>query len=45
MAITEPKEDTRVTKESILQDVIDQINELEDRTKSAKSLVDLFILH
>ncbi len=36
---------SRITTESILQDVIDDINKLENRVKSAKSLVDLLVLH
>jgi DNA replication protein DnaC len=39
------EQDIRITKESILEDVIDDINKLENRAKSAKSLVDLLILH
>jgi hypothetical protein len=40
------KEDTttRISKESILQDCIDEINKLEKGLKSAKTLGDLLIL-
>jgi hypothetical protein len=50
MAITEEeeeqKEDTtnKISKESILQDCIDEINKLEKNLKSAKNLGDLMIL-
>jgi hypothetical protein len=41
------KEDitSRITKESILQGAIDDIDKLEKSVKSAKTLVDLLILH
>jgi hypothetical protein len=41
----EPANNSRITKESILQGAIDDIDKLEKNVKSSKTLVDLLVIH
>jgi hypothetical protein len=43
-ASEEPKEDAKITKESVLSDVIDDIDKLEKGLKSVRNIGDLLIL-
>jgi hypothetical protein len=43
-AEAEPQEDAKITKESVLSDVIDDIDKLEKGLKSVRNIGDLLIL-